>query len=396
MDDDETLALTLFGAGSDRKDKTGVIVNQFNGQEYRDPFQKRIEEICLTTVKQRFRWDRQYSDIKQIVSFTRQSKNLVCTCFDTKNKKQVALKVKKVDKLTADGRAKTKEMIDQDFVFNTYEIYFLEKLANRGHVNIVSYNETWALRHLHEIYIEMELCEGTLATLMKKHGFQLPMPIAFKYFKQALRGVKFCHDNGVIHADIKEENFLIKNGVVKLCDFDVSREVNIHDSNGLINTEDNVNDRRYLPLELLLHTPKMGYAVDMYAMGCILIKMFSGGCRVQTDEHGVRTALYESTNWQRQLEIIHCHSGPIDDWYFANGLNKYRLVNPVNYGEKYKLEAMGFDAFFNFLPDNRLLTDLMKRMINSDQVLRISAHAALNHSFFFHYVSTHKGETEIE
>lgn len=395
MDEDETLALALFGAGAENKDKTGVIVNSYNGQEYRDPFQKRIEEICTHSVKQRFRWNGHYSDFKAIISTTRQSKNQVCTCINKQLNKQVVLKVKKVDKLTADGRPKTKDMMEQEFIVHTYEIYFLEKLANRGHPHIVTYNATWALRHMHEIYIEMDPCDTTLASLMKKHGYQLPLPIAVKYFKQALKAVKFCHDNGVIHADIKEENFLIKNGTLKLCDFDVSREVNIHDSCGLIDTEDNVNDRRYLPLELLLHTPKMAFAVDMYAMGCLLIKMFSGGCRVHVDEHGNRIPLYEQIDWQRQLEIIHCHSGPIDEWYFANGLNKHRLINPIHYSEKHRLEPMGFDGFFNFLPDNPLLRDLMKRLINSDQVLRISAWAALNHSFFFHYATTHEEETEI-
>lgn len=41
--------------------------------------------------------------------------------------------------------------------------------------------------------------------------------------KQLLNGFKGLHDHLVMHRDLKMENILVKNGVVKLADFGLSK-----------------------------------------------------------------------------------------------------------------------------------------------------------------------------
>lgn len=50
-------------------------------------------------------------------------------------------------------------------------------------------------------------------------GSGLPLDKARRYFVQLVKGLRHCHHKGVCHGDLKPENALIKNGVLKLCDF---------------------------------------------------------------------------------------------------------------------------------------------------------------------------------
>ncbi|GJP34334.1 hypothetical protein CLOM_g18776 [Closterium sp. NIES-68] len=76
-----------------------------------------------------------------------------------------------------------------------------------GHRNVVS------LQGIYEdeesVYVVMEYCNGgDLLNLIQKKGF-LPETESCRLFLEVTRGVKQCHDSGVIHRDIKPENILL-------------------------------------------------------------------------------------------------------------------------------------------------------------------------------------------
>ena len=67
-------------------------------------------------------------------------------------------------------------------------------------------------------YIE----NGSLSTVLKKFGAFSESLVAI-YVKQILRGLKYLHEQGALHRDIKGANILTtKDGHVKLADFGVA------------------------------------------------------------------------------------------------------------------------------------------------------------------------------
>lgn len=96
------------------------------------------------------------------------------------------------------------------------------------HPNIVKYID--ALRIDDSLNIVIEFVEnGSLSSLLgklHKHGHVEEQLVAV-YTAQILEGLRYLHQQGVIHRDIKGANILsTKDGVVKLADFGVATKLN--------------------------------------------------------------------------------------------------------------------------------------------------------------------------
>ena len=103
------------------------------------------------------------------------------------------------------------------------EINVMKKLS---HKHIVSYLGAQWDGTTRELYIFTEwVPAGSLVDILKKFG-RLTESIARTYTKQILLGLKYLHDNDVIHLDIKPGNVLINDlGTVKLADFGAARQL---------------------------------------------------------------------------------------------------------------------------------------------------------------------------
>eukprot|EP00123_Amoebidium_parasiticum_P022814 comp9569_c0_seq1/m.4586 comp9569_c0_seq1/g.4586 ORF comp9569_c0_seq1/g.4586 comp9569_c0_seq1/m.4586 type:complete len:288 (-) comp9569_c0_seq1:327-1190(-) len=99
------------------------------------------------------------------------------------------------------------------------EIAALER--TRGHPHIVQLYEV--LEDRDHVYLVMEYCaEGNLHDFLVRHG-AVPEALSRVWFLQLLTALRFCHDKGVVHRDVKNANVFLStvNGqlVVKLGDF---------------------------------------------------------------------------------------------------------------------------------------------------------------------------------
>lgn len=92
--------------------------------------------------------------------------------------------------------------------------------------------------------------------------------------KQLLLGLKHCHENGVLHRDIKTSNLLLsKDGVLKIADFGLATSFDPARTQPMTSQ---VITLWYRPPELLLGATFYGVAVDLWSAGCILGELLMG------------------------------------------------------------------------------------------------------------------------
>ena len=98
---------------------------------------------------------------------------------------------------------------------------------------------------------------------------QVPEDITKTYMKQLVSAVDYLHDLGIIHRDIKPENILVAKGVLKLCDFGLSLDTNMHEEREMCGTTE------FMAPEML-RREHYGPEIDMWAVGCVTYELIFG------------------------------------------------------------------------------------------------------------------------
>lgn len=92
------------------------------------------------------------------------------------------------------------------------------------HVNIVRLHDV--IHTETKLVLIFEFCEQDLKKYMDIHGERgaLDPPTVRSFMYQLLKGTAFCHENRVLHRDLKPQNLLInRKGELKLGDFGLAR-----------------------------------------------------------------------------------------------------------------------------------------------------------------------------
>lgn len=157
----------------------------------------------------------------------------------------------------------------QDFGLTAItEIAILKFLS---HPNIIKLKDTYVIKN-DEVNMIMPYYRNNLFNVINKRNMLEKYVI--KYAKQLLKAIKYCHEMGIIHQDIKPENILVTDDFKKviLIDFGIS---NIY-SYSSVKFQSPICTLPYRPPEILLECETYDNKVDMWSLGCVFAEMLSG------------------------------------------------------------------------------------------------------------------------
>ena len=73
------------------------------------------------------------------------------------------------------------------------------------------------------LFIVMEYCESTLEHQIQSNKRGMERKRAIRLFRQIVNGVSYIHSQGIIHRDLKPANIFLKNGIIKIGNFNISK-----------------------------------------------------------------------------------------------------------------------------------------------------------------------------
>ncbi|KAF3484005.1 CMGC/CDK/CDK5 protein kinase [Arthroderma uncinatum] len=237
------------------------------------------------------------------------------------------------------------------------EISLMKELK---HENIVGLHDV--IHTENKLMLVFEYMDKDLKKYMDVRGDrgQLDYVTIKSFMHQLMRGIAFCHDNRVLHRDLKPQNLLINNkGQLKLADFGLARAFGIP-----VNTFSNeVVTLWYRAPDVLLGSRTYNTSIDIWSAGCIMAEMYTG------------RPLFPGTTNEDQLQKIFRLMGTPSERSWP-GISQFPEYKP-------NFHVYATQDLRLILPQiDQLGLDLLSRMLQLRPEMRISAAEALRHPWF--------------
>lgn len=169
-------------------------------------------------------------------------------------------------------RKKTDHHFEEIWKNTRNEIQILNALTEKGVRNIVFYYENKLIKEenplRYRIYIMMEYLTS-LTRYQSRHIMCVNDVV--RLGREMLEALSCCHQNHIIHRDVKEDNiFITEDGTFKLGDFGVSRIVS--EGSQAASLKGTMN---YIAPEVYLGRGAYDETVDLYSLGIVLYRMLN-------------------------------------------------------------------------------------------------------------------------
>ncbi|KAI8981898.1 serine/threonine-protein kinase pef1 [Mycotypha africana] len=180
------------------------------------------------------------------------------------------------------------------------------------------------------------------------------------FMYQLLKGIAYCHENRVLHRDLKPQNLLInKYHQLKIGDFGLARAFGIP-----VNTFSNeVVTLWYRAPDVLLGSRTYSTSIDIWSAGCIMAELYTG------------KPLFPGTTNDDQLQKIFRLLGTPTEQTWPNiaQLPEYKPPQVV-------YPAQHMSQILPAVDPNGI--NLLSRMLQYQPQMRITAKDALDHAYF--------------
>ncbi|XP_074379004.1 cyclin-dependent kinase G-2-like isoform X2 [Apium graveolens] len=155
--------------------------------------------------------------------------------------------------------------------FSMLSLREIDILFSSNHPSIIDLKEVVEGSSTDCVFLVMEHMDYDLGAVLRRRKKQPFCQTEVKCLMlQLLQGVKYLHDNWVLHRDLKTSNLLVnKRGELKICDLGMARR---YGSPAKPYTQ-LVVTLWYRAPELLLGAKQYSTAVDMWSVGCIMAEL---------------------------------------------------------------------------------------------------------------------------
>lgn len=243
------------------------------------------------------------------------------------------------------------------------EVKFLQELS---HPNIIALHSVFSSKAQNLNLVLEYLPLGDLEMLIRDTKGVTYGPADVKAWMGMLaKGVWFCHENFVLHRDIKPNNLLIAaDGEVKLADFGLARSF----SDPYAAMTHQVITRWYRPPELFFRARYYSGAVDVWSMGTVFAELV------------LRTPFMAGDSDIHQLKLISQAIGTPTE---ANWPGVSKLEGYIPYAKDEIVPLQGRQFYMNtFGSAGPIGVDLLMKMLALDPQKRATAKQVLQHEWW--------------